>query len=47
MGYSSAEALRKELDKVGMEYTYYENGGGHVWKNWRIYLSIFAPQLFK
>ena len=47
MVYSSCEALRKELDKVGMEYTYYENGGGHVWKNWRIYLSIFAPQLFK
>ena len=47
MVYSSCEALREELDKVGMEYTYYENGGGHVWKNWRIYLSIFAPLLFK
>jgi len=45
--YQSCENLRKELDKVGLSYTYYENEGGHVWKNWRIYLSIFAPKLFK
>ncbi len=47
MVYKSSANLRAELDKVGMKYTYYENGGGHVWKNWRIYLSIFAPLLFK
>ncbi len=45
--YKSCENLRKELDKVGMTYTYYENEGGHVWKNWRIYLTDFAPLLFK
>lgn len=45
--YKSCESLRQELDKVGLSYTYYENDGGHVWKNWRIYLSIFAPLLFK
>ena len=24
-----------------------ETDGGHVWKNWRIYLSVFAQELFK
>ena len=27
-------------------YTYYETGDGHIWKNWRIYLTEFAPMLF-
>jgi len=25
----------------------YETGEGHIWKNWRIYLSEFLPMLFK
>jgi enterochelin esterase family protein len=39
--------FRKQLDEKGYKYTYYETGEGHIWKNWRIYLSEFAPQLFK
>ena len=27
-------------------YTYYESGEGHIWKNWRIYLTEFVPMLF-
>ncbi|MEA3463275.1 MAG: alpha/beta hydrolase-fold protein [Bacteroidota bacterium] len=38
--------LLEALDKCGMEYEYYENTGGHSWKNWRIYLSMFSPMLF-
>lgn len=38
--------FRKMLDEKGYPYTYYETGEGHIWKNWRIYLSEFAPQLF-
>ena len=35
------------LDKGGYPYEYYENDRGHIWPNWRIYLSIFAQRLFK
>ena len=37
----------KMLDEKGYKYTYRESGEGHIWKNWRIYLSEFAPMLFK
>ena len=39
--------LRRFLDEKGYKYEYYESGGGHVWANWRIYLSMFAQKLFK
>lgn len=45
--YSGVVTLRETLDKVGLKYTYRESTGGHTWANWRIYLSEFAPQLFK
>ena len=39
-------ALRQYLDKMQYPYEYYENEGGHIWRNWRIYLSMFAQRLF-
>lgn len=39
--------LRKYLDKHQYSYEYYENDGGHIWRNWRIYLTMFAQKLFK
>jgi enterochelin esterase family protein len=42
----SNKRLLEALDRCGMEYEYYENSGGHTWKNWRIYLSMYAPMLF-
>jgi enterochelin esterase-like enzyme len=45
--YKSVQTLRTSLDKHGLKYTYRESTGGHSWANWRIYLSEFAPQLFK
>lgn len=39
--------FRAKLDKYGMKYTFVETSDGHVWKNWRIYLSQFTPLLFK
>lgn len=39
--------FRKLLDDRNYPYTYVESDGGHTWKNWRIYLSTFAPQLFR
>ncbi|MBO7118997.1 MAG: esterase [Bacteroidaceae bacterium] len=38
--------LRNYLDKMQYPYEYYENEGGHIWRNWRIYLSMFAQRLF-
>ena len=38
---------RKMLDEKGYKYEYYETGEGHIWKNWRIYLTEFAPKIFK
>jgi len=45
--YKSGEEYRARLDKIGMKYTYVETEGGHTWTNWRVYLSEFAPLLFK
>lgn len=45
--YKANEEYRKLLDEKGYKYTYYETGEGHIWKNWRIYLTEFAPLLFR
>lgn len=45
--YKSVENLKADLDKHGLKYIYRETTGGHTWANWRIYLSEFAPMLFK
>ena len=37
----------KKLADSKYPYTYYETGEGHIWKNWRIYLSEFVPKLFQ
>ena len=39
--------LRAYLDSKHHKYTYLETDGGHIWRNWRIYLSEFTPLLFK
>jgi enterochelin esterase-like enzyme len=39
--------LRALYDEVGLDYTYRESEGGHSWNNWRLYLSEFAPMLFR
>lgn len=45
--YKANEEYRSKLDAMGMKYTYVESEGGHTWRNWRVYLSQFAPQLFQ
>ena len=44
--YKANVDYRKLLDDNGFKYEYFENGDGHIWRNWRIYLSMFAPMLF-
>jgi enterochelin esterase family protein len=45
--YNNVKLYTEKLDAMGMPYTYRESDGGHIWKNWRVYLSEFAPLLFK
>lgn len=44
--YKANEEYRKKLDALKMPYEYKETEDGHVWKNWRIYLSEFATKIF-
>jgi enterochelin esterase family protein len=45
--YEAAKNLVAKMEENKLEFTYRESGGGHTWSNWRIYLSEFAPLLFK
>ena len=45
--YEANKDYRAMLDKMGMPYEYVETDGGHIWRNWRIYLSEFVPLLFQ
>jgi len=45
--YNNVKLYTEKLDAMGMPYTYRESEGGHIWKNWRVYLSEFTPLLFK
>ncbi|MDX1470788.1 MAG: alpha/beta hydrolase-fold protein [Flavobacteriaceae bacterium] len=44
--YDANVEYRNKLDEMGMDYEYVESEGGHIWRNWRIYLSEFVPKLF-
>ncbi|MEE4285962.1 MAG: alpha/beta hydrolase-fold protein, partial [Mariniphaga sp.] len=45
--YDANKQYREKLDNLGMKYIYRETEGGHIWKNWRVYLSEFVPLLFQ
>jgi enterochelin esterase-like enzyme len=44
---TSNRALVKVLQDKGINNKYFESTGAHAWYNWRIYLTDFAPLLFK
>ena len=45
--YQSTVDLRSYWDSKGYKYEYVETDGGHIWRNWRIYLTMFAQKIFK
>lgn len=45
--YRDNQEYRRLLDSKGYPYVYRESPDGHIWKNWRIYLREFLPQLFR
>lgn len=45
--YKDNQDLRKKLDDNKFPYVYKETEGGHIWRNWRVYLADFTPRIFK
>ncbi|UZD23626.1 alpha/beta hydrolase-fold protein [Algoriphagus halophytocola] len=45
--YDANTEFRAKLDEMGMPYEYVESEGGHIWRNWRVYLTQFVPMLFQ
>jgi enterochelin esterase family protein len=45
--YDNNKVYREYLDKQGYPYEYVETEDGHIWRNWRNYLTVFAQRLFK
>lgn len=46
MLYDDNKQFRDLLDRNEYPYEYVETPEGHIWKNWRLYLSQFLPKLF-
>ena len=42
----NTKKLKEWCDFQGFPVTLYESEGGHIWRNWREYLTIFAQKLF-
>jgi enterochelin esterase family protein len=47
LAFENTRTLVEVLKKVGINYKYRETNHGHWWGAWRIYLSEYAPQLFR
>lgn len=47
IAHPNTAATLELFKKYGIKYEYRETPGGHTWFNWRIYLSEFAPRLFR
>jgi enterochelin esterase-like enzyme len=47
MAHPNTAATLELFKKHGLKYEYRETPGGHTWFNWRVYLSEFAPRLFR
>jgi len=44
--YQNNKVYRDYLSQKGYPYEYVETDGGHIWRNWRIYLTQFCQRLF-
>lgn len=45
--YPSVKAMDKLLTGKDVKHVFNESGGGHSWPNWQVYLSKYAPLLFR
>lgn len=46
-GYKGVKAMDDLLTKMNVKHVWNESGGGHSWPNWQVYLSKYAPLLFR
>ena len=44
---ANAVKLRDYCKAKGYPVEYYESDGGHTWRNWRVYLTLFAQKIFQ
>jgi enterochelin esterase family protein len=45
--YQANKAYMAKLNEAGYPYKYLETDGGHIWRNWRVYLTEYLPMLFQ
>ena len=45
--YADAQRLDRELTQHNVWHSFFVSSGGHGWNNWRHYLDMFLPILFK
>jgi enterochelin esterase family protein len=45
--YAGVKALHDALERKKVKHVWNESGGGHSWPNWQVYLSKYAPLLFR
>ena len=43
----NSRKLKDYCDTMGYPAELYESAGGHIWRNWRLYLTIFAQRIFQ
>jgi len=46
-GYNGVKAMDDLLTKMNVKHVWNQSGGGHSWPNWQVYLSKYAPLLFR
>ena len=44
---TKAKGMADLLTKKNVKHVWNESGGGHSWPNWQVYLSKYAPLLFR
>ena len=45
--YERNKEFCRMMDEKGLKYTFHESSRGHLWANWRQYMLLFTPLLFK
>jgi enterochelin esterase-like enzyme len=46
-GYNGVKAMDDLFTKMNVKHVWNQSGGGHSWPNWQVYLSKYAPLLFR
>jgi enterochelin esterase family protein len=46
-GYKGVKGMDDLLSEKKVKHVWNESGGGHSWPNWQVYLSKYAPLLFR